>query len=87
MAYITTITIFSPVFSYNESRNGNYKLQSEILSHQNGSAGQSVCKQARLSEFNSQSPWWNSDLHMQARKLQPVRGFMYAHYTHIHNDQ
>lgn len=57
MAYITTIRIFSLAFSYNESKNGNYKLPSEILSHQNGSAGQSACKQAHLSEFNPQSPW------------------------------
>lgn len=86
MPYITTIRISSLAFSYNESKNGNYKLQSEILSHQNGSAGQSVCKQAHLSEFNPQSPW-NSDLHMQARKLQLVRGLMYACYTHIRNNK
>lgn len=87
MAYITTIRIFSFAFSYNESKNGNYKLPSEILSHQNCSAGQSACKQVHLSEFNPQSPWWNSDLHMQACKRQPVRGLIYARYTHIHNDQ
>lgn len=85
--YITTIRIFSLIFSYNDSRNGSYKLQNEIPIQENGSAGQSVCHPAHLSECEPQSSWWASDLHTKECKSQPLQSLIDAHHTHIHSNK